>query len=128
MEITSLGFEVIVWNVVPSSLTDIQDDRYGTYGSCVERNAVTRLFNDYLGEQCKKHQIKFISIFNKLIDEQGLSKNEYYMDNIHISQKAMPLALEELKKHIPDFAFDVGKSRLLLETVKSLILNKMIDR
>ena len=43
------------------------------------------------------------------------------MDNIHISQKAMPLALEELKKHIPDFAFDVGKFRLLLETVKSAV-------
>jgi hypothetical protein len=128
MEITAMGFEVIVWNVVPSSLTDIQDDRYGTYGSCVERNAVSKLFNDSLGERCREHRIKFISIFSKLIDEQGLSKNEYYMDNIHISQKAMPLALEELKKHIPDFTFDVGKSRLLLETVKSLILNKMIDR
>jgi hypothetical protein len=127
-EITSLGYEVLVWNVVPSSLTDIQDDRYGTYGSCVERNRVTKLFNDRLEEQCGSHQSKFISIFSKLVDENGLSKNEYYMDNIHISQKAMPLALEELKKQIPDFAFDAGKFRLLLETVKSAMLNKVAGR
>jgi hypothetical protein len=63
-----------------------------------------------------------------LVDENGLSKNEYYMDNIHISQKAMPLAIEELKKQVPDFAFDAGKFRLLLETVKSAILNKMACR
>jgi hypothetical protein len=122
-EITKIGFEVIVWNVTPSSLDDIQDNSYPSYGSCLERNNVSRLFNDYLRERCEKNQIKFISIFDKLIDENGLSKKEYYMDAIHLSQKAMPLALEEFKKQIPNYSFNVGKFTFLLESIISMVQN-----
>ena len=91
------GFSLIAWNVPPSSLEDIEYGEYSTYGSCKQRNETTQLFNELLKKRCEKYGVIFLSIFDKLIDTDGLTNTSYYLDQIHLSQKTMPLILGELQ-------------------------------
>lgn len=102
-EIQQLGYEVFVWNVIPSSRYDsIPNKEFPVYGTCLDRNHVTHLFNDYLMDLCMSAGVKFISIFDELVDEYRLTRIEYYFDFIHLSQKAMPLALAKIEEVVGD--------------------------
>lgn len=92
------GIGLLVWNAVPSSRKEVDAGEHSTYGTCRERNEVARLFNGRLEEECKKREIAFVSIFDRLVDEDGLTRTEYYSDDVHLSQRAMPLILDELRK------------------------------
>lgn len=68
------------------------------------RNVVTNKFNlclkdgiDKLNKNFHKTNIFCLSIFEHLIDEKYFTKEKYYMDNIHLSQRAWPLIEDELK-------------------------------
>ncbi len=98
-EVNAKGYEVLVWGVVPNAPDDAPEyPNFPTCGSCFERNRVTRCFNQKLKELLDAENIKFISIFDKLIDSQGLTIKEFYMDFTHLSQNAMGFALEEIRK------------------------------
>jgi len=97
LEIDKLGYEVFVWNVIPSSKYDhIPNKEFPTFGTCLERNRATLLFNDSLSSLCSSSNVQFISIFGHLVDKKGLTRMEYYYDHVHLSQKAMPLALDRI--------------------------------
>lgn len=71
-----------------------------SYGTNLERNKTTRLFNDYLEKTCIENNIKFISIFDELLNEDGTTDSNYLDDfgsGIHLNQKSMPLILNKLK-------------------------------
>jgi hypothetical protein len=95
------GIRCIVWGPIaswhPSKV-------YGgpSYGNCLERNNVTKEFNEYIEKLCLVNGIGFISIFNDMIDE-NLITNPFYLDNwrdsgIHLSQTSMPLIIEKFKE------------------------------
>jgi hypothetical protein len=92
------GFQLMAWNVPPSSREHVENGEFTTYGSCKERNEVSRLFNSRLQLRCQKHGVIFMSIFDKLLAEDGLTNPFYYLDNIHLSSKAIPFILEEFEK------------------------------
>jgi acetyltransferase-like isoleucine patch superfamily enzyme/GT2 family glycosyltransferase/Tfp pilus assembly protein PilF len=92
------GIRLLVWNAIPSSTENIDSGEYSTHGTCRERNEVTRIFNGKLKEECEKRGITFVSVFDRLIDDDGLTKAEYYSDAVHLSQKAMPVILEEFRR------------------------------
>jgi hypothetical protein len=93
------GFDVIVWNVMPSGIIDdaLEKD-YPFYGTNVERNRVSKYFNEYLKQKLEKFNILFIDIFDKLVFENLETKDSYYFDGVHLSQKAMPYFLNKLLK------------------------------
>lgn len=96
-EMQKLGYEILVWNVIPSTRHDLsQDGRYPTYGTCQERNGLTALFNHHLQKMASTNSIPFISIYGHLVDPDGLTNMSFYRDSIHLSQKAMPFALEAI--------------------------------
>lgn len=99
-EIKAMGYRPIVWNVIPSTMrTDLYSSGFPVSGTCLERNQVAMLFNQCLRILCGLAEILFISIFDKLVDESGLTRTDYYRkDGQHLSQKAMPLALREFNK------------------------------
>lgn len=102
-EIQQLGYEVFVWNVIPSSrYNSIPNKEFPVYRTCLERNHVTQLFNNYLKDLCSSAGAKFISIFDELIDEHGLTRTEYYFDYIHLSQKAISFALAKIEEIVGD--------------------------
>jgi FkbM family methyltransferase len=94
------GIRLLVWNVPASSREDIEQGEYSTYGTCVQRNEAASLFNKILSEECKNRGIPFVSIFDELVDEDGLTRTEYYADAIHLSQRAMPLILDACRKQL----------------------------
>lgn len=94
----SLGYQMLAWNVIPSSTnTDLNFDQYPAYGNCQDRNSVARVFNDYLRELCNNNGMRFVSIFDKLVDSNDVTDMSYYMDHIHLSTRVIPLVLEELR-------------------------------
>ena len=94
------GLGLLVWNVPASSREDIEHGEYSTYGTCAQRNEATRLFNKILGEECKNRGVVLVSIFDELVDEDGLTRAEYYADSIHLSQRAMPVMLDAFRKRL----------------------------
>ncbi len=94
------GIKLLVWNVPASSREDVENGEYSTYGTCAQRNEAARLFNRILDEECRKRGIVFVSIFDELIDEDGLTRAEYYADAIHLSQRAMPLILDAFRSRL----------------------------
>ena len=98
MEIKKMGFNVGVWGVHPSNdLDSSPENPYPAYGTCEQRNVITRLFNNCMDTLCMNNDIIFVSIFEDLIDPQLRPNEEYYFDKIHLSQRAFPLALSKIK-------------------------------
>ena len=96
-------YKVIVWGAIGSSNDDFLDLRaeYPAVGSTKERNQIAKEFNDYLGIRCKLGNFIFLSIFDTLVDENGLTRSEYYCyDHVHLSDSALPL-VEILLKGLP---------------------------
>lgn len=95
------GFNVLVWGPI-ASCSDIKPYTTGPcYGTELERNDTTRLFNNYLEELCNKNEITFLSIFKKMLFEDGKT-NPLYLDNwdgchIHLIMTAYDLIMNEFK-------------------------------
>lgn len=97
------GFDVLVFNVIPSGIIDNAIKiKFPYYGTNFERNRVSKYFNKYLKQKLNKYNITFINIFDKLVSENFETNTSYYFDGIHLSQKAMPFFLNELLKKYPD--------------------------
>ena len=91
-----MGYKVMIWNVIPA-IKETGTDLNPVNGSLLERNRAARLFNDVLRHRLPD-EIIFLDIFDKLVDkETGIGNKHYFRDNIHLSQRAIPIALEELR-------------------------------
>lgn len=92
------GFEVLVWNAIPSTVLEGEFDKeYPAIGTCEERNEAARRFNEAVRRRAGECGATFVSIFDRLVDERGRTRAEFYRpDRIHLSQRAMPMALEAL--------------------------------
>jgi hypothetical protein len=100
-EIRNLNFNVVVWNATPSFPPGTANDPdYPAYGSCRARNQVTKLFNLRLGQHLIAAGVPFISIFDRLIKRNGETATRFLMDEIHLNQSAMPLAVKALNQEL----------------------------
>lgn len=64
------------------------------YGNVIIRNSMTLAFNEYLTYKCNEHNIPIKDIASLMMLPDGTTDESYIMDDIHLSQKAMPLLLE----------------------------------
>ena len=107
-EVSDAGFEVMLYNAIPSkrNKTDNRHHRneYAAVGSCRMRNRTTRLFNGYLRGACQENSWLFLDTFDCFTLKDGLTTPWYFMDGIHLAQKAMPATLNHLSKLIPSLA------------------------
>ena len=79
------GYKVIGWGSHPSTTGKHNNDlNQPVFGDCLTRNQIGRLWNSRLESLCLKNDIPFVSIFEDLIDESGMTKMEYYMDYCHL--------------------------------------------
>jgi hypothetical protein len=97
-----LGYKTLTWGPIASWHPSKVYLGGPSYGTCEERNRATQLFNERLELRCKQYSIEFISIFNRMVDSDGITIPTY-LDNwenshIHLSQTAMPLILEAFKQ------------------------------
>lgn len=109
-EVAGSGFLPLIWNVIPSAPTGINDritvpPQYLFHGSCEERNEITRVFNQRLKKGALENNIPFLDIFDQLLSADGTVDRSYYSDEIHLSQKAMPMALKALAQACNGYSF-----------------------
>ncbi len=99
-EIRNLGHRVIVWAPIASTENgNIAEPEYQAFGTCEERNQLTRVFNLYLEKKTKLNNIGFLSIFESLLDKNDRTRFYYYSDQVHLSQRAMPKVIRKLKSN-----------------------------
>jgi hypothetical protein len=71
-----------------------------SFGTNLERNNATYIFNKYLKKACVENDFIFISIFEDMLNNDGTTNSNFLDDfgtGIHLSQKSMPLILKTLK-------------------------------
>jgi hypothetical protein len=94
------GINCMVWGPI-ASWHESKNYNGPSFGSCIERNQITKEFNRYAEELCNQNNLKFITIFYDMIYD-NLETNAHYLDDwegshIHLSQSAMPIILERFK-------------------------------
>ena len=68
------------------------------YGNVERRNNICVLWNDRLKYLSDKKNIPFVSIYDKLVDENNITKMEYFQDYCHLNSfKVFNFILDELK-------------------------------
>lgn len=94
------GYNVIAWGSHPSTTSGHNDDMgCPVYGDCLTRNSVSLEWSDYLEKKCIENDIRFVSIIKDLINDNGLTKMEYYKDYCHLDpDKYLPIVIEKFKK------------------------------
>jgi hypothetical protein len=74
------------------------DGPYPTVGTCVQRNAATKTFNERCRRLCNEADIPFVTVFHRMMQDNGEPRAECFMDVIHLSPRVMyPLLREELR-------------------------------
>jgi hypothetical protein len=98
----SLNLSVIVWGPIASWNDDKPYLGGPSFGSNIERNNATKLFNKHISNQLKKYDIPFVTIFEDMLNEDGTTNQELLDDwqdcHIHLNQKAMPLIIKAFKE------------------------------
>lgn len=122
-EIRQQGFRVIVYNAIPSlpeksSWAEGKEDEFPTYGTQAERNEAICHFNDALRQLCDSESVHFLENYDRLVDDAGKPRREYFMDKIHLAQTAMPLTLARLQTLLPVYDFQLPE-RYLAEQNKA---------
>jgi hypothetical protein len=99
LDLINRGYKVIVWAGHPSTTSShCNDPNSPVYGNCEYRNKITLYWNNYLKKISQTNNIPFLSIINYLIDNNNLTKMEYFMDYCHLkSSMVIPFVYKELK-------------------------------
>lgn len=99
---------IIIWCPVPTlnhydPNAYIQEiNPYPHIGKSQERNIATLFFEEELNNQFTCESIIILSIFKYVVNKDFLTDDKYYMDGVHLSQKAMPLIMSELGNQISE--------------------------
>jgi hypothetical protein len=90
------GFRVACWGPTPSFPdTEHPSDAFPAHGGEITRNKATLYFNEQLKNLCQQNDLVFVSIAEKLIDERGRIRYDYFVDGCHLNQKVWSLVTEE---------------------------------
>lgn len=120
MMIRGLGYRPLVWNVIPSGEIRYEHDKaeFPHFGTLDQRNAVTALFNRQLEAQLTAHGIPFVSVYEDLIDANGLPKHEefYLGDSVHLNQRILPVAIVRVVAALRSMGVDVSEPILVNES------------
>ncbi len=89
-EVEKLGYHVHVWNVIPNA-GDFESEEFPASGTMDERLNIVVEFNEKLKKYCENSNKVYITIIDNLMYNDKKPNIEYYMDNIHLSEKAISL-------------------------------------
>ena len=81
------GYNVIAYGPIPSQSDKINiDPMFPRYGTEIERNKITKLFNQKLEQFCNKNKIGYKTLFYDLINDDMTTKDEYLnpQDHVHL--------------------------------------------
>jgi len=85
LDLISKGYKVLGWGGHPSTTAGPSDNpSEPIVGDCLFRNKISLFWNDYLEGLCLNKNIPYISIIKDLIDMDGKTKMEFFMDYCHL--------------------------------------------
>jgi hypothetical protein len=90
------GVNFCVYCVSPAANVD-NEYKYPFYGTVEVRSQINRMFNEKLEAFCRSNGYKFIDIYDRVSDKDGLMLKEYADDEIHLNKKAVRLVRGELR-------------------------------
>ncbi len=106
LEIKKMGFRVGVWNAIPSAIgINNPNSEFPYYGKDLERNIVTKKFNERLAFFSINNQFNYWQIFDLLVDENLKTREKYYFDKVHLNSKLLPITLSKIVKDLPMLNF-----------------------
>lgn len=98
-----LGYNMMIWGPIASwnEIKPYTGPGWPTYGTNLQRNHVTRLFNEYLERKCKDNDIPFITIFYDMLMEDGKT-NPIFLDDwdechIHLIPSSFDFVVKKFK-------------------------------
>lgn len=102
LEYKNKGYKMITWGPIASWNANRPYTGGPSFGTDLERNYTTRLFNEKLKTMCEANGIIFVTIFYDMLNEDG-STNLFYLDDwdgshMHLSQRAMPKIIEKFEE------------------------------
>jgi len=96
VQIRGRGVNFCVYCVSPATAVG-NEYKYPFYGTLEIRSQINRMFNERLRAFCEKNGYKFIDIYGRVADKDGLMLKEYASDDIHLNKKAVGLVRVELR-------------------------------
>jgi hypothetical protein len=96
--IKKLGYNIILWNVIPPYSVSNKCGKFTEYGTISQRKDAAIYFNKYI-EKSIDSDIFFLNIYNEISDVDGYALPNIFFDDIHLSQYGMPFAIEKLIKY-----------------------------
>ena len=91
------GVNFCIYCVSPATAVG-NEYKYPFYGTPEVRSQINRMFNEKLKVLCQKNGYRFIDIYDKVADKDGLMLKEYSGDDIHLNKKAVGLVRAELRR------------------------------
>ena len=84
------GLNIISWGGHPSTTSGHDDDPSNpVFADCLYRNKISKQWDSYLKYISLINSIPNISIIDDLIDENGLTKMEYFIDYCHLDHSKL---------------------------------------
>ena len=96
-------YKIIVYSTHPTTTEnhDMSREDRPIYGDVERRNNISLIWNKKLGDLCKSKNIKFVNFYDLLVNENNITKMEYFLDYCHLnSSMCYPFILEKTKNEI----------------------------
>ncbi len=90
------GVNFCIYCVSPATSVG-NEYKYPFYGTAEVRSQINRMFNEKLRAFCQSNGYKFIDIYDRVSDKDGLMLKEYAGDEIHLNKKAVRFVRAEIK-------------------------------
>jgi hypothetical protein len=97
------GYKVIVYSTHPTTTEnhDMSREDRPIYGNVERRNNICMIWNKKLEILCKSKNIIFINFYDLLVNENNITKMDYFLDYCHLnSSMCYPFILEKTKNEI----------------------------
>jgi len=94
------GWDLVVLGVHPTTLAGHNPDvNTPHWGDCAFRNSICLAWNEKVKAATLGLGAKYVSVFDLLVDENNLTRMEYFVDYCHLSyDKCFPLFLDRLRE------------------------------
>jgi len=87
----------VIFNVLPQGEQGNLFE-YDEYADRETRMSITREMNRQLQEACAQSGLWFVNVFDQLVTDGDRRIGEYTFDEVHYSNRIVPLVIEEMKQ------------------------------
>lgn len=97
--------KIVIWSPVPTCNCSnpkakvTEKNPYPHIGTTQQRNEANLYFSEFLRKRYGE-SVPVLDLYKEIIRQDLTTRNEYFMDSIHLSQKAMPLILKKFKREL----------------------------